>query len=70
MALVLGVVIVAAIAANVALLSLATGNRDSVGQLSPIVAFQPHAAQPRASARPTVPAPPTPEPSDGSGEDD
>jgi hypothetical protein len=65
-ALALVAVVVAAIAANVALLSLATSNRDPVGRLSPVVALQPAPAQ-RLSAEP---APSPSEPSEGPDADD
>lgn len=39
--LVLAVVVAAAIVANVALLSVAAGNHERVGQLSPVVAVSP-----------------------------
>jgi hypothetical protein len=62
--LVVAAVVAAAIAINVALLSLATGNHDPVGRLSPVVAVQPAPAQPiRPPASP--PIPPQTEPSDG-----
>jgi hypothetical protein len=66
MGLVLAAVVVAAIAANVALLSLATSNRDPVGRLSPVVAVQ------RAPTKPATPrpVPSRPKPSEGPDADD
>jgi hypothetical protein len=61
-ALVLAVVVAAAIAANVALLSVAAGSHERVGQLSPVLAGSPTSTPPVASpsaSRPdnsTVPA--------------
>jgi hypothetical protein len=68
---VLAAVIVAAIAANVALLSLAGSDRDPVGKLSPVVAVTPSAVTP-ASTQPTRGKPVTPAPivSDTSEETD
>jgi hypothetical protein len=51
---VLVAVVVAAIAANVALLSLAGSDRDPVGKLSPVVAVIPASAQP-TRAKPAAP---------------
>ena len=60
--LVLAVVVAAAIVANVALLSVAAGSHERVGQLSPVVAVSPRSTPPVASSsasrasNPTVPA--------------
>ena len=64
--LVLAAIVVAAIAANVALLSLATNSRDPVGRLSPVVALQPASNQ----TAPTRPIPSQPQPSEGPEADD
>jgi hypothetical protein len=58
--LVLAVVVAAAIVANVALLSVAAGSQERVGQLSPVVAVSPASALPATppdsgSMRPRVP---------------
>lgn len=55
----LAAVVVAAIAANIALLSVATGSREPVGRLSPVVANAVRNAplpQPRKSPSPAPPA--------------
>ncbi len=56
--LVLAVVVAAAIVANVALLSVASGSHERVGQLSPVVAVSPLSARPaatQATSRPLRP---------------
>ena len=56
--LVLAVVVAAAIVANVALLSVASGSHERVGQLSPVVAVSPPSARPaatQAASRPLRP---------------
>jgi hypothetical protein len=60
--LVLAAVVAAAIVANVALLSVAAGSHERVGQLSPVVAVSPASARPATppgsgSMRPRVPRP-------------
>jgi hypothetical protein len=47
--LLLAVVVVAAIAANVALLSVAAGSHERVGQLSPVLAVSSPGARPTAT---------------------
>jgi hypothetical protein len=56
--LVLAVVVAAAIVANVALLSVATGSHERVGQLSPVVGVSSPSARPaatQAASRPLRP---------------
>ncbi len=55
--LLLAAVVVAAIAANIALLSIATGSHEPVGKLSPVIA---NAARSRPLPRPTRSQPPVP----------
>ena len=62
----LAAVVVAAIAANVALLSLATASHEPVGRLSPVVATP----MSPAAATPTHPAPPQTVPASDEGADD
>jgi hypothetical protein len=58
--LILAVVVAAAIVANVALLSVAAGSHERVGQLSPVMAVSPPSAHPATppdsgSMRPRAP---------------
>ncbi len=57
--LVLAAVVAAAIAANVALLSVAAGSHDRVGQLSPVLAVSP--ANSGLAATPSASRPPRPQ---------
>jgi hypothetical protein len=65
--LVVAIVVAAAIAANVALLSLATGSREPVGRLSPVVAVSRGAP---AYPAPSAPAKTQTEPPDHREADD
>ncbi len=53
--LLLAAVVVAAIAANIALLSVATGRHDPVGTLSPIVAVGGGSSSPPSVVQPSPP---------------
>ena len=67
--LVLAVVVAAAIAANVALLSVASGSHERVGELSPVLSISAPGSPPTA-IRPDVSRPGKPTDPTGAGEDE